>query len=97
MFNQTCKNVNDALTLEERYVLFVCCNTDTNVRPSAYTEAIIKALYIAMAEKIGYATQLAAIHPELAHAVNCLINGNLQDVYAAHKVRQAELLAELEY
>ena len=89
-FKTTCKNPNEYLTLEEKFVLGI-------VKPDEYTEAIIKAIRIAMCDekKLGYAAQLAAIHPELAHAVNCLLNGNLQEVYRAHKARQAELLAEL--
>lgn len=90
IFTDTCKQIDTPLTQEELYVLGI-------VKPDAYTEAIIKALTIAMTEKIGHATQLAAIYPALAHAVNCLINGNLQDVYRARKVRQAELLQSLGY
>lgn len=89
-FTDTCKKIDAPLTQEELYVLGI-------VKPDAYTEAIIKALTIAMTEKIGHATQLASIYPALAHAVNCLINGNLQDVYSARKARQLENLKALGY
>lgn len=89
-FTNTCKNANAPFTQEEKYLLGL-------VQPDAYTEAIIKALTIAMTEKVGHATQLAAIYPELAHAVNCWINGNLQEVYATHKARIAENLKALGY
>ena len=89
-FETICKPANEQFTREEKYVLGI-------VRPDEYTECIIKALTIAMTEKMGYATQLAEIHPELAHAVNCLLNGNLQEVYQQHKERQKKALEELGY
>lgn len=87
-FTNTCKELKAPFTQEEKYLLGL-------VQPDAYTEALIKVFMIAMTEKVGHATQLAAIYPELAHAVNCLLNGNLQEVYAVHKARIAENLKAL--
>ena len=89
-FNNICKLSDEQFTLEEKYVLGIA-------QPDEYTECIIKALTIAMTKRIGYATQLAEIHPELAHAVNCLLNGNLLEVYRQRKERQKKALQELGY
>lgn len=90
MFTSICKDYSEPWTQAEKYVLGIA-------KPDAYTEAIIKVLTIAITEKVGHATQLATIYPQLAHAVNCLLNGNLQEVYRAHKARQAELLESMGY
>lgn len=92
-FTSICKDYSEPWTQEEKYVLGV-------VQPDEFTATIIKAIMIALSQgnrKIGHAAVLAKAYPELTHAVNCLLNGNLQDVYRAHKARQAELLESMGY
>jgi hypothetical protein len=92
-FSDTCKNANDPWTQEEKYVLGI-------VQPDEFTEAILTAIRIAMSQgdkKMAHVVQLAKVYPELVHAMNCLLNGNLQEVYRAHKCKQAELLKSLGY
>lgn len=92
-FTSICKDVNTPWTQAEKYVLGL-------VQPDEFTETIIKAIRIALSEgnrKIGHATVLAKAYPELTHAVNCLLFGNLQEVYRTHKARQAELLESMGY
>ena len=88
-FDNVCKN-DEPFTIEEKYVLGIA-------KPDDYTEAMITVLTIAITKHQGYAVQLAKIHPELAHAVNCLINGNLQEVYRQRQLVTKELIRQMGY
>ena len=86
----TCKMLDEPLTLEEQHVLRVCLRDSVGIQPDEYFEHIILAIYIAMTADgrhyVGYLTQLAKVHPEYCHAVDCLVNGNLYARYHHQKL-----------
>ena len=93
MFDKTCKD-GTPFTIEEKYVLGIA-------KPDEYTFHIIEAMKIAISTDgkhyIAFLTRLAKIHPELAHAVNCLIHGNLQEVYHQRQEKTKEIIREMGY
>jgi hypothetical protein len=88
--DKVCKSLDEKITIEEQHVLRICGAITGCQRPSeSYFEYIIGAIYCAFTGEnngqftslAGYLMQLAQIHPEYFHAVDCFINGNLSERY----------------
>jgi hypothetical protein len=105
MFNMTaCKPIDEPLTMEEQWVLKVLRDKPIMVLPKEYYVKMIETIYTAIlgdSETMGFVIRLADIHPELCSAVNCLLNGNLEERYSKqnelHRQRIEEINRELGY
>jgi hypothetical protein len=64
---------------EERWVLYTLCSPSLGSKPKPYYESMIRTISIALseAETLGFASQLAGIHPELCKAVHDYLTGKL--------------------